>query len=96
MTVVDDDTVDAIWRAIESLTSLKSGTPLANMVHDNLISPNGDKNQLEIIGENAELLAVPTEFNLQNKQPQGFAWIDKIQQMVLSVFLNCQIGMYLV
>lgn len=91
MTVVNDETLDAIGRAIKSLTSPKGGVPSAEMLPNTITTPDRDNNNLENIDEIAELAKVPTDFIPQNKRPHGFVRLDKMQQMMLSVFLNCRI-----
>lgn len=63
MTIVDDDTLDTISKVIESLISLKSRTPLANMVLNNVIASDEDNNPLEIKNENTKPPAVLTNFS---------------------------------
>lgn len=67
MTVVDNDTLDAIGRIVKSLTSLKNGTPLVDMALNNVIAPEEGNNQLEFTDENTEPPTVPMDFITQNK-----------------------------
>lgn len=47
MTVVDIGTLDAIGRAVKSLTLLKSRVSSADLTPDTGIALNGDNNQLD-------------------------------------------------
>lgn len=67
MTVVDNDTLDNIGRIVKSLTSLNNGTPLVDMVPNNVIAPEECNNQLEFTDENTEPPTVPMDFITQNK-----------------------------